>query len=276
MRAADALIFMCHRWDRTSRCHLDHLARTKPASFDLWVLSDERVDRAPPAGPPAFEFSPAALAEEGYTLVADDIVPGSAHLPVLEFARTHANYRFFWVVEYDVAFTGAWADILSELRQYDADLMCPHLRRHAEEPGWEWWATLRGPIVDVDRSEWLRGFMPFYRLSRRAAEVLRDSNLGGSVGHYEAAVPTCVRAAGLTVVDCGGDGEFTPPGLRGRFYSSDSDHSGVLSGSMRYRPLFRRPGSAANHLYHPVKRETAGLWDRVRHRLRGLAQGGQG
>ncbi len=191
-----------------------------------------------------FDF--AQLAANAPRILGSKVIPGNCHLTMLAFFRARPEFDYYWHIEYDVVFTGAWRTLLAAWSGDDSDLVAPHLRTRGEEPDWPWWPSLQIPQA-VAAAGFLRAFLPVYRISHRALERLDMAVREGSSGHFEALVPTVLQAASLRIADLG----------EGRFYTSSTSPDGELrQGTLRYRPFHAFPLQGQNLLYHPVKPES--------------------
>jgi hypothetical protein len=177
------------------------------------------------------------------------------HFPVLDFFLAHRDYDRYWVVEYDVRYTGDWKALFDSLEPLDHDFVTSHIRRYAQEPGWTWWNTLEHPSRTIAHHERLRSFNVVYRLSNRALEFIHDAQLDGWRGYFEVSLPTLLFHSGFKVLDLGGDGDFAPAERKNAVYTSRGFRSGRLSpfATMRYRPARAAPGPLPDKIYHPVK-----------------------
>lgn len=185
---------------------------------------------------------------------------GNADLPVLLFARVHPEYDYYWVVEYDVRFSGSWSVLMSAFEHNDADLLGTTLTRFEETPGWCHWPSLQAPGGGAFPSPSLvRGFFPVYRLSNRAVQCHHQGCMDGARGHMEALLPTQIAAAGLRLEDLGGDGAFVAPGNHNRFYRNERCSDRLGPGTFVYRPARPAMGTDPDTLWHPVKREQRGF-----------------
>lgn len=192
-----------------------------------------------------------------------------------------AGFDRFWLVEYDVDFSGDWSDFFSTMQPVEADLLATQLRWRRDNPGWKLLAGIADPRNDP--SGHAIGFMPVSRFSRRLVERYRQEFARpGWSGHFELLLPTIALRAGFTAVDLGGDGSFTLAAPRNRFYEGTFADMGRGTHTFAYRPArvqhyfgesrfgFWRPGS----LYHPVKvglgwkPSLAARWVMFRDRLR--------
>ncbi|MGH7178165.1 MAG: DUF3405 domain-containing protein [Tepidisphaeraceae bacterium] len=203
----------------------------------------------------SFSFNSLEFDRWGYATFGSRMLPGHTHFPLLRFFEAHPEYDFYWLVEYDVAFTGHWKSFFAAFGGTEADLLTCHVRTWRDEPDFLWWGSLRHPNERIDNSELIRSFNVIARFSRQALATLSELHRTGWAGHHEVVEPTLLRRAGLKVADIGGTGDFVVPGFERRFYTSFSTRDGLLVslGTVRWRPTESKPGSRRNTLYHPVK-----------------------
>lgn len=263
-RPRSAVLFTTHRFGPVVARRFRKLRREAPARWTVHLGMD--VSAADPAeveaareagggrfwgfrGPEATDVDypgPWALEHR------PELVPGNLGLLYLHFARRHPGLDRFWIVEYDVCYTGDWAELLERFDRSPADVLGTTLRSHAERPGWHWWPSFE-PSPEVPREAWLSGFFPIVRVSRPALEALDAAYRGGWSGHVEAVLPTAARRAGLEIEDLGGDGPFVKEGNRDRFYTNTVEREHLYPGTFVYRPVRRFPGLRRGMLWHPVK-----------------------
>ena len=178
----------------------------------------------------------------------------------MRFFQERSDYERYWIIEYDVRFTGSWAHLFDDLGTSDADLLCTTVQRHADNPAWAHWSTLVTGVEEVPLDRRMKGYIPFGRLSRRLLERCDACYRKGWSGHPEVLWPTIAAESGLPVEDIGGDGPFTPTARRGRHYFNTPHHWSLFPGTFVFRPCFadhedlsgaqtRFPG----WLWHPVK-----------------------
>jgi len=184
--------------------------------------------------------------------------PGSADLAVLHYYRNNPNYDYYWLIEYDVRFTGRWNEFFALFEENESDLLGTTLTRYPDFPNWYHWSGVNFQDAEVPERERLRGFFPVYRLSRRALAVLDEKYRGNISGHYECLMPTILNREGLTLEDIGGDGEFVRPENINRCYRNTRTAGTLSPGTFVFRPVMRRPGREPGMLWHPVKYEP--LW----------------
>lgn len=184
---------------------------------------------------------------------------GDNDLPVLSFYREQPDYDYYWVVEYDVRYTGNWGALFAQLRASKADYLATTLQDYDENPRWWWWRTLtntpRGLLQRV------RCFTPFCRLSNGALAAIDEWYREGGSGHYEMIWPSVCKTMGLAIEDIGGEGRYTPERWRGQHYVNTPHKPSLSPGTFVFRPIYRDAWVLANGLkhasgpmlWHPVK-----------------------
>jgi hypothetical protein len=171
---------------------------------------------------------------------------------LLAFRQVKPEYDHYWIVEYDVEFSGHWSELFRAFTDNMSDLLCTSMHRYETNPTWAWWKSLAWP--QQSKPELIRGFFPFARLSGRAIDAIIDAGRNGVDGFYEAVWPTVVNHRGLVIEDIGGDGQFVRPGNLNRWYTSTLANQSLSPGTLVARPIRFRPGWKPNKLWHPVKR----------------------
>ena len=187
------------------------------------------------------------------------VVPGNLQLVFTELLAQFPNALHFWIVEYDVRYSGNWKHFVKYFESNPGRFVGCNIRFHHEEQHWHWWESLKNnadPENKININSLVRAFLPISRYSRRALEIIRRECLeGGWAGHYEVLVPSLLHKEGLQIEEIGGDSHFTPPSRKYNFYSATRSNFGDLQGysSMRWRPEVVFWGLRQNRLYHPVK-----------------------
>lgn len=237
------------------------------ASYHVSLLSDRTQASTYLARLPRsareLAFTTKDLLELGYPGKSDTIQQrsgprnmklGNAELPVLLFFRSNPHYEYYWVVEYDVRFTGCWKDLFDAFDSSQSDLLGTSLIYRHQLPQWSHWPSVSIEGQDAgDRDSWIKGFFPAYRLSARALRVMDKAYARGATGHMEGLMPTVIANAGLSIEDLGGSGPFVAPGNENRFYTNNPFSNLLSPGTFVYRPIRERPGSEPGKLWHPVK-----------------------
>jgi len=178
--------------------------------------------------------------------------PRNIDLPLMWFFRKNPQYHYYWVMEYDVRFTGDWLDFFQHFARNRSDLLATTLFDHAFRPDWDNWSSLTSPRV-VANEDRVRALFPLYRLSNAALAALHQAYCDGWSGHYEVTIPTILKTQGFKLEDIGGDGSYVAPGNRNRFYRNTAQRPGLAPGTFTVAPNAICAGYPQNMLWHPIK-----------------------
>ena len=163
---------------------------------------------------------------------------GNADLPPMKFFLERPDYDYYWLIEYDVRFSGAWPQLFGDLSSSSADLLCTTMQTWTENPNWAHRDTLVSAGEEVPLERRIKGFMPFSRASRALLKECDARYRRGWGGHHEVLWPTIGNLAGLRLEDIGGNGSFTPAGRRGRYYHNTASEWSQFPGTFVFRPSF--------------------------------------
>ncbi len=225
--------------------------------YDVFLLfntnSKNEVARIP-ASIPFCAYDPDDLNELGYVPICEKLLPGSCHFPVLRFYKEHAEYSYYWFIEYDVEFTGEWSVLMDGFSQSGADFLGAHIASYdiQRNNNWVWWQTCNHSGYPI--AQCIRAFHPICRYSNAALAYIHQYQSRGFSAHSELLIPTCLYNAGFTLEDFGGIGEFVRSGNENRYYMDN--HNTELLCTLRYRPGFSNEyvkNCIAQKIYHPVK-----------------------
>ena len=271
-RANDAVLFRAHAHTPASERELKRLAGELGGAYDVWLvgycLTSGQLDEFHYDRTLAYQQADlVALAYPGKFADVDWQNPvGHNDLPVMKFFQDHPGYERFWIVEYDVRFSGPWSTLFSDLASSSADILSTTVQTYTENPAWHHWAFIRTGEDTVPLGRMVKGFMPFSRLSRAALAAIHERYRAGWSGHYEGTWATIASLRGLAIEDIGGSGSFVPPRRRGMYYSNASLDPDLSPGTFVYRPPFAEEELSASSpmameiarispgvLWHPVK-----------------------
>ncbi len=256
-----AILFQSHFFDRWAEAAFNRLRRGAPSNHDHIVLlhlapgapAPTRLARVPHHIVRTDELRsmpyPTKTGGENWNLWHD----GHTDLLLMHFWLAHPGYERIWSIEYDVAFSGPWANFFSAFEEDSSDLLSPVIFRRRDLPDWLFWPSLVTPGEDPGEDRALRSFMPIFRASRQLMQAMDAAYRGGWGGHIECTWATCAAMRGMRVCDVGNDGEFTPPQYRGRFYTSSRFDMYLAPGTMAFKPVLYRMGTRRDMLWHPVK-----------------------
>jgi hypothetical protein len=228
--------------EKNITCFLFHQKETKHQK----KISDKHV----------FYFSDEILIELGYIPLGDKLIPGNNHFPLLKFFKENPHYDYYWFIEDDVRYTGNWEHFFSHFKNSDISFISSHIQRYNDDPHWPWWRTLIHNGKTPKSEYKLSSFNPIYRISKEALRFIDEKLLEGWQGHHEVLFPTLLNAAGFSILDFGGKGEFVSEGNENKFYFGNYNQNNEIekaASTFRWRPIHEKIGEIPNKLYHPVK-----------------------
>jgi hypothetical protein len=259
-------IFLTHRDTPRIRRHFERLA-TESADLVTWHLVVSHDTHPRPSAPFGYD-DPAEVLPTRYAAMARHGGVQGGYLdtllvPVLlGLASEHRAGKgadHLWVCEYDVDFAGRWSDLFGRFADHGADLLTTTVMYRREQPRWPWWRTARAPH-GVPEEGWVRSLNPLMRVSTRLLEAYASAMSEEWQGHYEFTLATAALAAGLSIVDLGGEGSFVPAGRERSVYVGKSPAGRPKDLTFGFRPVrdhyfHERPGAFEQPglLYHPVK-----------------------
>jgi hypothetical protein len=239
----EAVLFLSNKWDGHTTERFEHLRQAENRRRTVIYLYHAQEGAVPQAVQRRqhFTFSNAVLHELGYTPLENSLLPGSNHFPLLKFYLENPRCDYYWLVEDDVCFTGDWRVFFDAFQRCQSDFASSYIEKYEEDPYWYWWWSLRSP-APLGKYDRVCSFNPVYRLSHKALQCLDNALKSGWSGHHEVTIPTILYNNGLSMMDMGWTGSFTPRRFKNRFYIPES---------MWYEPVVL--GDRENTLYHPVK-----------------------
>lgn len=203
----------------------------------------------------SFLFDLQRIMEQGYTPLGNRVMYNVNYV-LLFFRKLFPKYDYYWVIEYDVEFTGSWNIFFNYFETIDADFVSSHIEHFSNDnANWCWWNRTNLSTFGYSNSQMVKSFNPVYRISARALDYMDSVLKKGVQGHFEVIMPTIIaNNKELKVLDLGGCGEYSDPSHPNHFYIKGV---GVNNGSMRWRPLFLQSCinslKNTNLLFHPVK-----------------------
>lgn len=256
----DVILFQAQRLDPINRRTLRKLVRDLAGFADIYVTGFNPKKTEHPEfvdGIRYIEYDREALLRLPYPKKADPdnwkLMPGNTDLLLLSFWREHPDYDYYWVIEYDVRYTGNWLKLLEQFHDCRADLLATHIARFDEVPKWEHWETLKVPDEVIWRDHAIKIFTPICRMSKKTCEAVDAAARAGWGGHSESLWATVAAYHGLRIEDIGGFGSFTPEERRGKHYTKTSSLFPWRPGSFVYRPIRSFAPPVPNRLWHPIK-----------------------
>lgn len=186
-------------------------------------------------------------------------VPGTLDLLWLEAIKEilHRDaFEFFWIVEFDVDFSGCWSTFFNAFQYNSSDLIATGIspRRSLSQDRWMWWEGFN-PTDELTFEHHRKSFSPLVRLSlpfvTAVAEFYDNKQ---SRGHHEALLPTLCSYFGMVIEDIGRSSAFG----RGMNWVGSNAHGATFRANRKGMPMsyfeedplaFNRP----NVIWHPVK-----------------------
>ena len=262
--ANEAILYRTHLVNPMIRREIDVL-RNEVTGCAHWVVGYVKDDADVPDVPEnnSRMYRRADLAALPYPtkIAAVDWIKPAGHndLPVLAFYRERRDYDYYWIVEYDVRYTGHWAALFKELRYSSADFLATTIQDYDQNPRWWWWRTLVN--VPSGALQRVRCFTPFCRLSNAALAAVDEWYREGGSGHYELTWPSVCKMRGLGLEDIGGWGRYTPEHWRGKHYVNTPLKPSLSPGTFVFKPVYRDEWVRARGLahargpmlWHPIK-----------------------
>jgi hypothetical protein len=182
---------------------------------------------------------------------------GGADLPILRFFRDEPTYDRYWVMEYDVRYTGSWRLLFEDLGRSESDLLCTQVGKY--DPRWMHWKSMVTGNAIVPVEMWRKAFLPFFRVSRRLLHAIDECYQAGWSGNCEAVWPTIAHLNGLNIEEIGGDSDYVPRERRNKYYLSASVDEKIFLSTFNAWPYYSEKSDFARHrepadmLWHPVK-----------------------
>jgi hypothetical protein len=242
MSGRQAILFQAHlATPGAIRCLYRLLAEAGPG-FDVWVigLCDSPQALAGFGHARCQAYDRATLMQLPYPAklagVQWDRIVGDHDLPVLQFFRTHPDYARYWIVEYDVRYTGFWGKLFAECGRSSAGLLGTTLLRREEHPTWPHWPSVSTGSETVSPEHWIKAFLPFAAATHGLLAKIDARYRQGGTGHHEAVWPMVASLAGLGLEDIGGTGPFVPQAWKRRHYWNTPLDPYLSPGSFVYRP----------------------------------------
>lgn len=175
-----AILFRTHLLNGPVLNEFRRLKDSCSSFADVWLLYHcEKPVELQPDGPKTFVYTTAQIKELGWPF-RDFWYNGD--YPLLLFWRQYSNYHYYWMIEYDVRYTGCWSDFFQRFDQDDADFLASYLLTYEEDPGWPWWYE---SSIECSMNYRRRAFFPVIRMSQRAVGLLHDARASGVTGLCE-------------------------------------------------------------------------------------------
>jgi hypothetical protein len=230
-----AILYKTHLINRYIKKNYFQLMSSCPTQ-DVWILlhAEKQLPIRYPWPQRLYTFNSNQVKAAGYRF--NDFWH-CGHYPALLFYLENPGYDYYWMIEYDVEYTGHWGLFLNSFG--NEDFLATYVRSFAQKPDWMWWKSLEIDSPQLDRQYWMSALFPIVRFSRRALQTLHCYHREGYFSHAEAIVPSIMKREGFSMADI----NQTCPSSAG-YYSEQS----FWYEKRKWWPYIKK----RNQLYHPV------------------------
>jgi Protein of unknown function (DUF3405) len=256
---AESIVFLSHHTEPGAMAALAKLARECSTKFTIVPLFDQ-TEKAFPVS----HIANAQIVEcqrvrrelsyrNKHREHRRTFWPRNIDLPLLWFFQRNPRYDYYWLMEYDVRFTGHWLSFFQHFTHSHSDLLATTLFDYSFRPQWDNWDTLKSPqaVATHDR---VRALLSLCRLSNAALRIIHQAYCAGWSGHYEVTIPTILKTHGMTLEDFGGSGRYVAPGNHNRFYRNTPELAGLAPGTFTVAAnAISDRDYPDNMLWHPIK-----------------------
>jgi Protein of unknown function (DUF3405) len=255
---AECIVFLAHHTQPGAMAALSSLMQQCESSFTIVPLFDHTKKAFPIEHIPGAQSITCAQVTRAlpyrkkHGQHSGTFWPRNIDLPLMWFFQDNPQYEYYWVMEYDVRFTGHWMEFFRHFAPSRSDLLATTIFDYGFRPGWDNWKTLKAP-KRIPEAGLVRALFPLYRLSNSALQALHLAYSEGWSGHYEVTIPTILKIRGRTLEDFGGSGRYVAPGNHNRFYRNSPDIAGLAPGTFTVAPNEISTAYPENLLWHPIK-----------------------
>jgi hypothetical protein len=253
-------LFLCNVPCPRVHAHFDRL-QSQTAGLVDWILVPDNGHLQDPRGDEDF-VHPSLLMPRRFAAArsAGRLIAGAGMMDIVIMPRVlAAPHNLVWALEFDVDFSGNWADMFSRFARNRADVLTTTLQPRAKCPDWALWSTAQAP-AQVDQFCWYRSFAPLQRFSKSfATSYIAAFETGLWGGHYEFIIPTLAHHQCRSIEDIGAPGGWINRFRTPLYHNTPTDET-LSPGTFVWRParanyFHETPHEfqETNQLYHPVK-----------------------
>jgi hypothetical protein len=256
MNEQQVFLFLTHVYSKEIVKEFKKIKRATRALGPCFILYHQKTDA--PIDRKILDLHPYIITESDLLKLsdapyfADTRVSVKPDRSLIKF-YSERKFSYYWLIEYDVRFSGNWKYFFRHFSKTKEDFLTSHIRRYQQEPEWlHWTADHFDKKTELIKA--LRSFNPIFRISRPALDYIYKMYLDGWTGHYEALFPTLLFHGNFSIRDFGGTGEFVPPQDINQFYLGSTTCALLDGKTIRCYPShLSLIGYPRNKLIHPVK-----------------------
>jgi|GEM_PF-1877492 len=226
------ILFKCIYIDEDVISEFENLKRSCGKRFDIFLSYDNsRKDLKVMQGIDYHIYDLEKIKRLGYRFYPTDenILWYNSDYSVLDFFR-EKDYSFYWVIDYDVRFSGDWNIFFNHFSKSDSDLVAINIKKIEDNSNYVFRDNI---ILTVQDYEKFSSFLCIYRLSRSALEFLDTKYREGCSGYCEVIIPTLLNI--------------------GKYKMENIPQNYATGETVKFRPMMEKVGALKNKIYHPIR-----------------------
>lgn len=252
-----AILFICHIMNEDMIHRFLQIASNIDEIFELYWMMDTKGLPLPKNHNDInfFPFTLDDLNSMDYKAYGNRIYENVNFIPQYFYIK-HSEFDYYWVIEYDVLYTGNWNELFISFIDNKSDFIASHVEKFNQfNMNWEWWQDFqRDNKISIRKEDCLKSFNPIHRISNKALRFMDKELRKWNPAHCETTEVTLLYYGGFKIEDLGGTGEFVPKGRENKYYVNGA---WINSGTMRYLPPYLKEEIYAlqvkDKLFHPIK-----------------------
>lgn len=201
---SNVILFTTHFIDDNVIDHLNIL-KEQIKDADIYVLFNDTENKCTLENENIYYFNSDVVAKHGFVMhyyypyfpknVNKEFYKNNFEYGLFCFYKDHPNYNNYWVIEYDVIYTGNWNDLI--LKYERNDFVSSNILTYDQCKTWHMWEndqlTHYQTIIPKVK---IKSFNPIFKISRKALKDLILLNHKGNYGFYEIYFPSVLNQLG--------------------------------------------------------------------------------
>lgn len=202
MSKKQCVLFCTHKNDESVKEHYNQLKTQIGERADIWFCYNHQYGEVAEYDN-IFYYDEKSVNTQGFRLhnyywnASNKPFYGHNYeLILLSFATQHQEYDYFWVIDYDVLFTGDWNIVFDKCDKDDAELICSNLwLNYGIDICFKIWT----PYLKLDTNNLWHGFLTVFRISKIFVNTLIQIYDKGDFGFYEVMIPSVAKHLNLKI-----------------------------------------------------------------------------